>query len=87
MKIINNEIRPVGYVTFELSEAEIQSIIGTMEQLQMLRNQPYGEMKGIRGDLYQMFTKVLTKHNKQYMEICTCDDSSPLPCTCPIHCK
>lgn len=60
MKIIKNEIRPIGYVTIELSEAEIQSIVGSLEEISMYRNMPYGEMKGIRGDIYAKFCELLT---------------------------
>lgn len=57
MKIINKSIRPIGFITVELNEIELQSLIETFEQLQMILNQ--SEIKGIRGELYKTFKELL----------------------------
>lgn len=57
MKTINKTIRPIGFVTIELNEAELQSLIDTMEQIQCLTCQP--EIMGIRGELYKQFKSLL----------------------------
>jgi hypothetical protein len=57
MKIINTTIRPIGFSNIELNEVELQSIVETFEQVQMLLNQH--EIKGIRGELYKSFKELL----------------------------
>lgn len=48
MKIIRQEIRPVGYCSIEFNESEIQSIVGCIEELQLYKNRPFEEIGGIR---------------------------------------
>jgi len=57
MKIVNNSIRPIGFITVELNEVELQSIVETMEQVQHILRQP--EIMGIRGELYKEFKSLL----------------------------
>jgi len=57
MKIVNTSIRPIGFTTIELNEVEIQSLVETFEQLQMIMQQT--EIKGIRGELYKQFKELL----------------------------
>jgi hypothetical protein len=57
MKVTNKTIRPIGFVTIELNEVELQSIVDTMEQIQCLLQQT--EIMGIRGELYKEFKSLL----------------------------
>lgn len=60
MKTIKSEIRPIGYCTLEVSEAEVQTIIGCIEELQMYKNRPFEDIKGIRRDVYEHLRAILT---------------------------
>ena len=60
MKIITQQIRPVGYCTLELSETEIQTIIGCIEELQQYKNRPMEDIGGIRQDIYIALKKILS---------------------------
>lgn len=59
MEIIKNEIRPIGFVTIELNENEVQTIIGVMDELCMYKREPYGEIMGTRGVIYNALKKLL----------------------------
>lgn len=59
MLIIKNEIRPVGYCTIELSENEIHILLGVFEDLCTLRQLPFTEQKGTRGDIYKALITTL----------------------------
>lgn len=59
MNIIKQEIRPIGYCTLELSEAEIQSIVGCIEEIQMIKNIPLDKVFGLRGDIYFKLKELL----------------------------
>ena len=64
MKIIKNEIRPIGYIVIELSEVEIQEIIGVIEEVQFCRNMPFEKIGGIRQEIYEKMKELLlTKRN------------------------
>lgn len=60
MKIIKNEVRPIGYCTIEFSEVEIQTIIGVIEEVQFYKRQTFEEIMGIRGDVYKKLKELLT---------------------------
>ena len=58
MKIIRNEIRPVGFVSLELNENEVQTILGVFEQLEVLmNNQDYH--KGTRGEIKRTLNELI----------------------------
>jgi hypothetical protein len=59
MKIIRNEIRPVGYVTIELQEHEVQAIISCLDEIYMYRGKPITDMAGSRRDIYDALIALL----------------------------
>lgn len=59
MQVIKNEIRPIGFVTIELNENEVQTIIGAFDEIAMLRRYPYGEVMGNRGEIYRTLKQLL----------------------------
>lgn len=60
MKIIKNEIRPIGFVTLELNENEVQTLIGVFEEIAYLHRRPFEDILGTRGDLYNALKETLT---------------------------
>lgn len=60
MKVIKNEIRPIGFVTIEFNENEVQTLIGVIDQICMYRQMPMGSMKGTVGDLYEKLNDLIT---------------------------
>lgn len=40
-------------VELTMSEAEIESLIGTIEELQMIKNRAMEDIQGIRGEIYK----------------------------------
>ena len=52
MKTIKNEIRPIGFVTLELNEKEITTIMGALEELCFYKRRPFEEMMGTRQEIY-----------------------------------
>lgn len=63
MIIINQQIKPIGFCTIEFNEAEIQSLVDTIEQIQAILRQP--DVMGIRGEIYQNLKAIMniTKPN------------------------
>ena len=59
MKLIKNEIRPVGYCTLELSETEVQTIIGVFQENCYLKRVSFEEMQGRREEIYNMLNKII----------------------------
>lgn len=59
MEIKSNTVRPIGYCTIEFNEAELQTIVGTFEELQVIKNQAFENIKGLRGDIYKKLVEVL----------------------------
>lgn len=64
MKTIKNEIRPIGFVTLELNENEVQTIIGCIDEIYMYRGQPATNMAGTRRDIYDALKELLKKNDK-----------------------
>lgn len=60
MKVIKNEIRPIGFVTIELNENEVHTIIGCMDEIAMYRREPYGKAMGNRGEIYNKLKALLS---------------------------
>ncbi len=60
MKIIKNEVRPIGYVTVELNEIEIQTILSMYEELCYIKEIPFDGMYGTRQELYQSMKEALS---------------------------
>lgn len=63
MRIIQNEIRPVGYITLELSENEVKSIVGVFEEICHIKNMPYESIIGTRAEIYNKLCEVLKTTN------------------------
>ena len=61
MKIIRDEIRPIGFLTIEMSENELQAITGAFEELCYIKRITFKEMGGIRQEVYDCFQKHLNK--------------------------
>ena len=59
MKILKNETRFIGYVTLEFSEVEIQALHDMFWQIGQYQNILPEDMKGIRGELYKEFDKLI----------------------------
>jgi hypothetical protein len=64
MKIISNQIRPVGYITIELSENEVQTIISAFEEVCYMRNRPYDEILGTRREVYDKLKEAIDFKNQ-----------------------
>ena len=47
-------------VDIEMNEAELQSVIGVFEELQIYKQMPTDSIKGLRGDIYKKLVAVLT---------------------------
>ena len=45
-----------------MNEAEIQSIVGMMEELCMYKHLPFSEIKGLRAEIYTKLSEVLAPH-------------------------
>lgn len=60
MKTIKNEIRPIGFVTLELNENEITTIIGALEELCFITRRPLEEMMGTRQDIYDTLKELVS---------------------------
>jgi len=64
MKTIRNEVRPIGFVTVELTENEVQTLIGVFEEICYLKDRHITEsLGGTRKELYDQF-KFLININK-----------------------
>lgn len=59
MKIIKNEVRPVGYCILELTVEEAQCLINLFEDFQEILNRPFTEIGGIRGDIYKSLCEIV----------------------------
>lgn len=46
-------------VEITMSDAEIQTIVGVIEDLQSYRNNSLDDIKGIRGEIYKKFLEIL----------------------------
>lgn len=61
MKVIKNEIRPIGFATIELNENEILTILGVFDQLAMYM-QDHNYHKGTRKEIQDLLhSLVVTK--------------------------
>lgn len=60
MKVLKNEIRPIGFITLELTENEVQTLIGAFEEIAYIHRRPFEEILGTRGDIYNALKKTLT---------------------------
>lgn len=58
MKIIKNEIRPIGFVTLELNENEVQILLGLFEQIESLMQNPLYH-QGTRGDIKRALLELI----------------------------
>lgn len=63
MRVLKNEIRPIGFVTIELNENEVQTLIGCIDEIAMYRREPYGQVMGNRGEIYNKLKEVLKIKN------------------------
>lgn len=43
----------------EFTEAEVQSLVGLFEEVQALKQMPYDDIKGLRGDIYKTLKSML----------------------------
>lgn len=59
MMILKNEIRPIGFVTLELNENEVQTLIGLFEDICFLKQMPLSELKGTRSEIYKTLSATL----------------------------
>lgn len=59
MKIISNQVRPVGYVTLELDTAELQCLYDLFWEVSAMHRRPIEDLMGKRGEIYQEIAKLI----------------------------
>lgn len=59
MEIKAKSIRPIGFVTIEFDEVELQTIMSEFEDNCRIMNRPLDCMGGIRQKLYNQLSEVL----------------------------
>lgn len=50
-------------VTITMSEAEVETLIGVIEQVQMVMNRSLENMGGMREDIYKTLKEIVAKSN------------------------
>lgn len=63
MQIIKNEIRPVGFVTLEMTVEEIQTILGMLDEISYLYARPADKMYGTRREIYETLKELVKNKN------------------------
>jgi hypothetical protein len=64
MKVLKNEIRPIGFITLELNENEVHTLIGVFEEICYLQRRHFDDIKGTRGDIYSALKATLIPHTQ-----------------------
>jgi len=61
MKHIKKDIHFTAQI--ELTEAEIQTLLGVLEDNCVMRQIPFSEMKGLRGEIYSTLKEIFITSN------------------------